>query len=121
MTSVLPPEQALTQREIALKLDPQGQLAGTVKTTFTGHEALVRRLGHLHDDAEARKRDLEKELTDVLPMGAAVSLTSLQNIDNADPVLVASYDVVIPGAATVAGEKVLLPISPLTGASQYPF
>lgn len=120
-TAVYQPDLGLTQHETALKLDLQGGLAGTVKTTFTGHEALVRRLDHLHDDAEARKKDFEKELTDILPMGATVTLTKLENIDNNDPALIATYDVSIPAGATLAGDKILLPASPLTGAGRYPF
>ncbi len=67
---VFPPDMALTQREIALTLDLQGNLAGTVTTTYTGQEALVRRLDHIHDDDAARREALEKELGDLLPMGA---------------------------------------------------
>ncbi len=121
VTTVYQPDLALTQREVALKLDAQGVLSGTVKTTYTGHEALVRRLEHLHDDAEATKKDLEKELADVLPLGATVTLTKLENIDNSAPDLVARYEVSIPGIATAAGEKTLLPVSPLIGAARYPF
>jgi len=120
-TTIYQPELALTQREIALTLDPQGQLAGTVKTTYTGHEALVRRLDHIRDDVEARKKDFEKELTDILPMGTTVALTKLENIDNNEPALIAHYDVTVPGGATAAGDKILLPVSPLTGAARYPF
>ncbi len=120
-TAVYPPELALTQREFALRLDPQGTLSGTVKTTYTGHEALVRRLDHIHDDETDRKKALEKELTDVLPMGAVATLMKLENIDNNAPSLVAHYDVSIPGIATVAGDRMLLPVSPLLGSGQYPF
>jgi hypothetical protein len=118
---VYPPDMALTQREIALALDPQGGLAGTVKTTYTGQEALVRRLDHIHDDDAARREALEKELTGLLPMGATAKLTKLENIDNNDPRLIASYDVAITGFAMPAGDKILLPLSPLAGAGQYPF
>ncbi|MGB8958671.1 MAG: DUF3857 domain-containing protein [Candidatus Aminicenantales bacterium] len=120
-TPVSPPGMALTQREIAFGLDLQGNLTGTVKTTYTGQEALVRRLEHLHDDDTVRKAALEKELTDVLPMGASATLTKVENFDNNDPALIANYDVSIPGIATVAGEKMLLPVSPLVGSGQYPF
>jgi len=120
-TPLSPPSMAVTQREIALKLDPQGGLEGTIKTTYTGQEALVRRLDLLRDDAEARKAAFEKELSDVLPMGASASLTKLENIDASDPFLIALYDVKIPNAAMAAGDKLLLPVFPLTGPVQYPF
>lgn len=120
-TTVYQPDLALTQREIALRLDPQGTFSGTVKTTYTGHEALVRKLEHLHDDAEASKKDLEKELADLLPLGAVVTLTKLENIDNNAPNVIAGYEVSIPGIGTAAGEKMLIPVSPLVGAARYPF
>jgi len=118
---VFPPDMALTQREIALTLDPQGGLAGTVKTTYTGQEALVRRLDHIHDDDAARRDALEKEMTDLLPMGASAKLTKVENIDNNDPSLVVHCDVTIPVLGTAAGDKMLLPLSPLAGSGQYPF
>jgi hypothetical protein len=116
-----PPDMALTQREIALTLDLQGNLAGTVKTTFTGQEALVRRLEHIHDDDTARREALEKELSDLLPMGATAKLTKVENIDNNEPSLVVHCDVSIPGIGTAAGDKMLLPLSPLAGSGRYPF
>jgi len=116
-----PPDMALTQREIALTLDLQGNLAGTVKTTFSGQAALVRRLEHIHDDDAARREALEKELGDLLPMGATAKLTKVENIDNNDPTLVVYCDVAIPGMGTAAGDKMLLPLSPLAGSGQYPF
>jgi hypothetical protein len=118
---VFPPDMALTQREIALTLDAQGRLSGTVKTTYTGQEALVRRLDHIHDDDTARREALEKELAGLLPMGATARLAKVENIDNNDPSLIVFYDVTIPGLATMAGDKTLLPLSPLAGAGQYPF
>lgn len=120
-TTVYPPEMGLTVREVALKIGPEGALAGTVKTTYTGHEALDRRLDHIHDDAETRKKDLEKELTDILPLGSVVTMTTVENVDNSAADLVARFDVTIPGLVTAAGEKTLLPVSPLTGPGQYPF
>ena len=82
---------------------------------------MVRRLDHMHDDDAARREALEKELGDLLPMGATAELIKVDNIDNSDPCLVVSCKVAIPGLATVAGDKVLLPISPLAGAARYPF
>jgi Transglutaminase-like superfamily/Domain of Unknown Function with PDB structure (DUF3857) len=118
---IYPPDMALTQREIALTLDPQGGLAGTVKTTYSGQEALVRRLEQIHDDDAARREALEKELGDLLPMGATAKVVKLENIDNNDPSLIVTYEVAMPGLATAAGDKTLLPLSPLAGAGQYPF
>lgn len=120
-TAVYPPDMALTRREVVLRLDAQGNLAGTLKTTYTGHEALVRRLEHMHDDDAARKEALEKELADILPVGAVGTLKKVESSDNSDPALIALYEISIPGFATAAGDKILLPVSPLAGSGQYPF
>lgn len=120
-TSVYPPDLALTQREVVLKVDADGSLDGTVKTTYTGHEALVRRLDHIHDDREEIRKRLEGELTDLLPMGAEVTMTGLENIDNNEPAVVVLCNVSIPGLAASAGDRMLLPASPLIGKGRHPF
>jgi hypothetical protein len=118
---VYPPDLALAQRQISLTLDAGGGLRGAVKTTYSGQEALVRRLDHIHDDDAARREALEKELADLLPMGATARLTKVENIDSNAPELTVFYEVEIPGLAVAAGDKILLPLSPLAGAGRYPF
>lgn len=120
-TPIYPPDLALTQREVVLQLDPQGTLAGMVKTTYAGHEALVRRLDHMHDDPEEIRESLEEELIGLLPMGAEVDMTELDNINNNAPTVIVQYNVTIPGIVTSAGDRMLLPVSPLLGQRQYPF
>jgi len=120
-TPYFPPDMALTQREVALDLEPGGGLRGSVKTTYTGQEALVRRLDNLGGDDTARKEALEKEMTDILPAGSAATLTKVEDFDSSSPALIAHYDVVIPGLGTSAGDKTLLPVSPLLGPGRYPF
>lgn len=115
------PEFALTQREVVLQLNPQSLLTGTIKTTYSGHEALVRRLKHIHDDREDIKKSLEDELAGILPLGASVKMKNLENIDNNNLLLIVVYDVTIPGIVTMAGDRLLLPASPLLGTKQYPF
>lgn len=120
-TPMSAPDMALTQREIVLSLDLQGGLAGTVKTTYRGQEALVRRLVYLHEDDTTRAEALEKEITDILPMGGAATLTKAENFDSNDPDLITYHDISVPGFATVAGDKMLMPVAPLLGAARYPF
>lgn len=120
-TSNFPPEMALTQREVALHLDNQGDLSGTVKVTYQGQEALVRRLDHIHDDETEVRKSFENELSGILPIGARVALKQLEDIDKNSPHVVALYDVTIPGIVTEAGDRVLIPASPLLGSGQHPF
>jgi len=121
MTSAYPPDLALTQREIALRLDLAGNLAGTVRTTYQGHEALIRRLDHIEDDREEVRKSLEEELSALLPMGATAAMTKVENLDNNADVIIAEYDVTVPGLATAAADRLLLPVSPMLGTGQSPF
>jgi hypothetical protein len=120
-TPAYPADTALTQREIALRLDLEGNLAGTAKISFTGQEALVRRLEHIGDDEVEVKKDMEAELSAILPAGAKVTLQKLENINNSADCIWAHFDISIPGISTSAGQRVLLPVSPLLGDRQHPF
>ena len=115
------PEQALTRREIVLRLDAEGNLAGTVKVHFAGQEGLGVRLEHLYDDTIEVKKDLEAELSDLLPAGAKVTLQKVENLRNSADEVLADFDVSLPGLATSAGDRTLLPVSPLLGLKQHPF
>lgn len=120
-TPVYPPDTALTQREIALQLDPEGNLSGTVKVGYTGQEALVRRVEHIGDDDVEVKKDLEAELAAILPAGAKVSLKKVENMANSADTVWAHFEIAVPGIATAAGQRILLPASPLLGSGQHPF
>lgn len=120
-TPAYPPDTALIQRELSLQLDPEGNLAGSVKVTYTGQEALVRRVEHIGDDEVEVKKDLEAELAAILPAGAKVSLEKVENMANSADSVWAHYKISLPGIATVAGQRTLLPASPLLGGGQHPF
>jgi hypothetical protein len=120
-TPAYPPDTALTQREIALSLDLEGNLAGTAKVTFQGQEALIRRVEHIGEDEVAVKKDLEAEMAAILPSGSKVTLRKVDNIANNDDSVLAQFDLSLPGLATLAGERILLPVSPLLGSRQHPF
>jgi hypothetical protein len=120
-TPIYPADTALTQRELALALDPEGNLTGTVKVTFLGQEALVRRVEHIGEDEAETRKTLETEMAELLPAGAKVALTKIENIDNNEDSVVAHFDVTLAGLATGAGDKTLLPVSPLLGSRRHPF
>jgi hypothetical protein len=120
-TPIYPADTALIQRELALALDPEGNLAGTVKVTFLGQEALVRRVEHIGEDEAEVRKDFETEMAEILPAGAKVTLKTLENIDNNKDSVVAHFEIGIAGLATVAGDKTLLPVSPLLGSRRHPF
>ncbi len=115
------PERAVTKREIALKLDEEGNLAGTAKIRFGGQEGLRRRIEHLNDDDVEVKKALEAEFSDILPAGTKVALQKIENLRNSSDEVLADFEISLPGLATSAGDRTLLPVSPLLGAKQHPF
>jgi hypothetical protein len=120
-TPVYPPDTALIQRELALRLDLEGNLAGSVKVTYLGQEALVRRLEHIGDDEVEVKKDLEAEMSGILPAGAKVTLQKLENMNNSADHILATFEIAVSGIATTAGQRALVPVSPLLGSGQHPF
>jgi len=120
-TPAYPPDTALTQRQLALALDLEGNLAGTATVVFQGQEALARRIEHIGDDETEINKAFEAELAELLPAGAKVVLKKLENIDNSADNVVAEFGISVPGLATPAGEKTLLPVTPLLGARRHPF
>jgi hypothetical protein len=120
-TPVYPPDTALIQRELVLGLDAEGNLAGNVKVTYMGQEALVRRLDHIGDDEVEVKKDLEAEMAEILPVGARPTLKKLENMTNSADKVLADFDITVPGITTVAGQRTLVPVSPLLGGGQHPF
>jgi len=120
-TPVFPPDLALSQREVSLEIDPEGNLTGKVKITYQGQEALIRRIRHIHSDEVKKKEDLENELKKILPPESKVKMTGLSGLDNSSAQLVVEYEVIIPGLTTPAGDKLLLQIYPLVNPERYPF
>lgn len=64
---------------------------------------------------------MEVRLEGSLAGTATVVLKKLENIDNFADGVVAEFEVSVPGLATLAGDKTLLPVSPLLGARRRPF
>lgn len=108
-------------RQADLKLNEEGGLEGQVKVTYTGLEALDRRLGQRFGDATQRKEYLEQELKKVIPATAEVELKNKPDWDSSDEKLVAEYDVKIPGWASSAGRHVVLPLGLFAGAQKHVF
>ncbi len=114
-------DKASIQREISLALDPGGELKGIVKVTYSGQDALEWRLSAIGNDEVGLRKDFEDDLIAILPNSAKVTLQKIENIGNNQPFLIVYFDVVIPNLAAVAGQKILLPLSPLEGRRQHPF
>src|SRR5208337_3629854 len=117
------PESATCKvvRQADLKLNEEGGLEGQVKVTYTGLEALGKRLSYRFSDDTQRKEYLEDELKYVIPVAAEVELKNKPDWDSSDEKFVAEYDVRIPGWASSAGRHVVLPLGLFAGAQKHVF
>src|SRR5947209_9233002 len=102
-------EKAQTQRNANMVLDETGDLKGDIVVQFQDMEALEHRLDAYERDQAGKDKDLEDELKSWLPNGAVVKLKDVQNWEDADKPLVATFNVQVPAYASVAGKRLLVP------------
>ena len=115
-----PVNDAITRRHADLRIEDEN-LTGKITVTFSGQEALVRRLATLNDDEAARKKALEDEVKGWFPDGATLNLTSLTGFNTPEAELKATFDATLPNLVSSAGSKVVVPISVFTTQSKNPF
>jgi uncharacterized protein DUF3857 len=98
------------EREAALRLDESGNLEGNLIVTYTGQEALYRRLEGRSDDDLARKAHLESEVKQWIPNGsdASVELKDAADWAVGTRPLRAEFTVKIPHWANVSGSRLFL-------------
>jgi hypothetical protein len=105
------PESSETriERNTQLKLTTEGDLGGKLKVTFTGLEALDRRIRQGNEDETARKKNLEDEVKNYIPAGSEVELINAPEWKNGNVPLTAEFTLKVPGWLSGAGKRALLP------------
>lgn len=116
----LKPEDAVMRRSADLRLNGD-VLEGSITATFTGQEALTRRLRKWGEEEAERTKDLEEEAKGWFPDGATVKLTGLTGATSHAEPLVVNYDVTLPNLVSAAGSRTLLPISVFASNAKNPF
>lgn len=91
-----------------LALDSQGQAAGTVTVTYVGDPALHWRQQALRGDDTSLKKDLRKQLENVLPAGMEVHVTAVENLTASAQPLKVTYEVKGP-VGSQTGKRLLVP------------
>ena len=109
-TSLPRSEESKIERKAELKMNEEdGVLSGKLTVTFSGLEALWRRNEMRYQDETERKKFLEDQVREYIPTGIDVELTNHPEWETASPTLVATYDLKVPGWASAAGRRALLP------------
>src|SRR5205085_3008190 len=102
-------DKAVVQRIASLALTEEGTLKGGVTVMFKGGEALERRLDALDTDDAGRKKQIEDELKSWLSTGANLKVVEVRGWDAIDDPLTVQFSIEIPGYASVAGKRLLMP------------
>jgi transglutaminase-like putative cysteine protease len=101
--------ESQVHRTASFKLSDSGDLEGKLTATYTGLEAMYRRVEVRNDDEVARKKFLEEQVKAQVPVAAEADLTNKPDWSSSETPLVAEFDVKIPGWASPAGRRVVFP------------
>jgi hypothetical protein len=114
------PESADSQvnRKAKLKLSETGDLEGNLTVTFTGLEAMNRRVEERHSDETERKKYLEDEVKGYVPVAAELELTNQPDWKGSSTPLVAEFTLKIPGWVGGAGHRALMPTGIFSAAEK---
>ena len=117
------PESAVSriERRADLKLAEDGSLEGKLTITFTGLEAMYRRLEQRNEDEGSRKKSLEDQVKEYIPVGVEVELTNKPDWRSSSDKLVAEYDLKVPGWASGAGRRALFPVALFSATEKHLF
>ncbi len=101
-----------------LKLSDTGDLEGKLTVTYIGLEAMYHRLEERHADEVERKKYLEERLKSQIEAGTEVELTNKPDWTSSETPLVAEFNLKIPGWASNAGRRVIIPAAIFTAAEK---
>ena len=120
-TPVMPSSESRIERKADVKLSDTGDLQGRLTTTFTGLEAMQRREEERNEDEAGRKKYLEDEVKEYIPAAIDVELTNKPDWSNPESPFVAEFSLKVPGWASGAGRRVLVPVGLFSGTEKHLF
>jgi hypothetical protein len=106
------PESAVSriERKADLKMTTEGSLEGKLSVTYSGVEAVWRRVEERNEDEAQRKKFLEDEVKGTVPVGIEVEITNKPEWNSSAPTLVAEFTLKVPGWVSGAGRRALMPV-----------
>jgi hypothetical protein len=115
------PEPSASQivRRADLNLTTEGALEGKLTVIFTGLEAQRRRVQERNEDEAQRKKLLEDYVKEVIPAGIEVELTGKPDWTSSSPSMAAEFSLKVPGWASGAGKRALLPVGLFSGPEKH--
>jgi len=116
-----PSSDTVISRKAELEITDDGGVKGKFELSFSGQDALQRRLDNREKDDAGRRKDLEDELKAALPSGATVTLGEVTGWNNADKPLKVQFAVETEGSMQLGMNRLLFPAIPFPGEVKYLF
>jgi hypothetical protein len=104
-------KDSIRERHADMRVEENGTLTGTMDVNFLGTWGSGWREDERESDEAGRKKALEDQIKTWLPGGAAVEITSITGWDKTSEPLHIAASVKLPGFATGAGHRALVPIT----------
>lgn len=108
-------------RVAELKMEDTGGVEGKLTVTYKGLEAQRRRLEERFEDDEDKKKFLEEEVKEWVPVGIDVELSNKPEWKSSSVTLVAEFDFKAEGWASSAGRRILIPVGFFTAQEKHLF
>ncbi|HKS97054.1 MAG TPA: DUF3857 domain-containing protein [Terriglobia bacterium] len=114
-----PSADTIISRKADLTIKDDGGVKGKFELSFTGQEALERRLASREKDDTGRRKDLEDEFKRSFPSGATLTLSETSGWNNGDQPLKVEFSVETEGSMHLGVNRLLYPVIPFQGEVKY--
>jgi hypothetical protein len=113
--------ESCTERKAVLNLSDTGELEGKLTITFTGLEAMRRRVEERNEDDADRQKFIEDEAKEYIPAASEIELTNKPDWNSSSSSLVAEYKMKLPGWVSGAGRRAMLPVGIFSAPEKHIF
>jgi Domain of Unknown Function with PDB structure (DUF3857) len=117
-TTLPQPSESRIERVGQLTLSDTGDLEGKLTITYTGLEAMYHRVEERHADDVERKKYLEEGATSQVGGTAEAELTNKPDWASSEAPLVAEFKLKLPGWASNAGSRTVIPAAIFTAGEK---
>ncbi len=121
MTSMPRSSDSVIERKADLTLSETGDLEGKLTISYTGLQALEHRREERNEDETDRKKYLEDEAKQYIPAACDIDLTNKPDWTGSSTPLIAEYHLKIPGWASGAGRRAMLPVGLFSAPEKHVF
>jgi hypothetical protein len=116
-----PNEASVIERIAELNLKPDGSLEGRLEISFTGQEALDRRISAADEDDAGRRKLIEDEIKDLTPPGATIDIDAVEAWQDSEQPLRIKGHLSASRFATLTERRMLFPNAVFHTTRQSPF